>query len=177
LSSLQQASPSQAKVPQPEKAGCGLAFPGVSSMAVELGERLRLSLLVMSKSRGALSIVQSFKSMMRYSRKQKDAQLNKFLIAESLVAITTSLSLLGFHPSPPLESLAVREPLVSFCRRGFLLPHSHSSPPLKVGESSRGGVSEEAVGSSGAGFDATMCLQAVGIFFEGNVKGFLDVMA
>jgi hypothetical protein len=46
-----------------------------------------------------------------------------------------------------------------------------------VGESSRGGVSEEAVGSSGAGFDAMLCLQAIGISFEGNVNGFLDVMA
>jgi hypothetical protein len=26
-------------------------------------------------------------------------------------------------------------------------------------------------------FDATLCLQAVGISFEGNVKGFLDVIA
>jgi hypothetical protein len=46
-----------------------------------------------------------------------------------------------------------------------------------VGESSRGGVYEEAVGSSRAGFDTTLCLQTVGISFEGNVMGFLDVMA
>jgi hypothetical protein len=104
-------------------------------------------------------------------------QLNKFLIAESLAAITASPSPLDFYPSPPLESVAVKEPLVSFCRHGFLLPHSHSSLSLEVGESSRGGVSEEAVGSSGAGFDAALCLQAVGISFEGNVKGFLDVIA
>lgn len=48
---------------------------------------------------------------------------------------------------------------------------------LEVGESSSGGFSEEAVGSSGAGFDALLCLQAVGIAFEENLKGFLDVMA
>jgi len=73
--------------------------------------------------------------------------------------------------------VAVREPLVSFCWHGFLILHNHSSPPLEVGESSRGGVSEDAVGSSRAGFDATLCLQAVRIFFEENVKDFLDVMA
>jgi hypothetical protein len=37
----------QAIVPQAWKADCGLAFPGVSSGAVELGERLHLSLPVM----------------------------------------------------------------------------------------------------------------------------------
>jgi len=41
----------------------------------------------------------------------------------------------------------------------------------------RGGDSEEAVGSFGVEFDATLCLQAVGISFEGNMTGFLDVMA
>jgi hypothetical protein len=49
--------------------------------------------------------------------------------------------------------------------------------PTKVGESSRGGDSVEVVGSPGAVFDATLCLQVVGISFEGNVKDFLDVMA
>jgi hypothetical protein len=42
---------------------------------------------------------------------------------------------------------------------------------------SRGGDSEEVVGSPGAVFDTTLCLQAVGISFDGNEKGFLDIMA
>jgi hypothetical protein len=108
------------------------------------------------------------KSVMRYSRKQKDAPLNKFLIAESLAVITASPSPLGLHPSPPLESVAVREPPVSFCRHGFLLPHSHSSLPLEVGEFSRVGVSKEVVGSLEAVFDATLCLQAVGSSLRGT---------
>jgi hypothetical protein len=45
-----------------------------------------------------------------------------------------------------------------------------------VGESSKEGVSEEVVGSPDAVFDAALCLQTVGISFEGNIKGFLDVM-
>jgi hypothetical protein len=77
----------------------------------------------------------------------------------------------GPRPSPPLESVAVREPPISFCRHGFLLPRS-PSPPLEVGESSWGGVSVEAVGSPKVVFDATLCLQAVGISFEENIKGF-----
>jgi hypothetical protein len=40
-----------------------------------------------------------------------------------------------------------------------------------VGESLREGVSKEAM------FNVALCLQTVGISFEGNVKGFLDVMA
>jgi hypothetical protein len=98
------------------------------------------------------------------------------LIAESLVAITASSTSLGIHSSPALESVLVRELLVNFCWRGFLtcIPYSL---PLEVGESSRGDVSIEAVGSSGAVFDATLCLQVVEISFDGNVKGFLDVMA
>jgi hypothetical protein len=71
----------------------------------------------------------------------------------------------------------VREPSVSFVRRGFLLPRSVSSPPIEVGESSRRGDSEEAFGSPEVVFDATLCLQAMGISFEGNEKGFLDVMS
>jgi hypothetical protein len=46
LSSSQQHSPGQEKVPQARKVGCGLAFPSVSSGAVELGEQLHLSLPV-----------------------------------------------------------------------------------------------------------------------------------
>jgi hypothetical protein len=71
------------------------------------------------------------KSVMRYSWKRKDAQLNKFLLAESLAAITASPSPLGHHPLPPLDSVAVREPPDSFCWRGFLLPRSRSSPLLR----------------------------------------------
>jgi hypothetical protein len=70
----------------------------------------------------------------------------------------------------------VREPPVNFCQRGFLLPRNRSSPPVEVGESSREGVSQEVVGSPRAVFDAVLCLQTVRISFEGNVKGFLDVM-
>jgi hypothetical protein len=177
LCSSQQASPAvalgQAKVPQAWKAGCGSAFPGVSSEAEELGELLRLSLPMMSESRASIYPSES-KSLIRYSRKRKDAQLNKFLLAESLAAITTSPSPLGHHHSPHLESVAVREPPVNFYRRGFLLPSNHSSPPH---ESLRGGVSEEVVGSLGVVFDAELCLQTVGISFERNVKGFLNVMA
>jgi len=84
--------------------------------------------------------------MLRFSQKRKDAQLNKSLIAESLAAITASPSLLGPHSSPPMETMAVREPLVNFVRRGFLLPCSPPSSPIEVGESSRGGDSEEAIG-------------------------------
>jgi hypothetical protein len=139
LSSSQQASsavvPSQAKVPQAWKAGCGLAFPGDSSRAAKLGEQLHLLLPVMSESGAPIYPLES-RSVMRYSRKQKDAHLNKFLIAESLTAIIASPPL-GPHHSPPLDSVAVRETLVSFCRHGFLLPRSPSSPPLEVGESSR----------------------------------------
>jgi hypothetical protein len=92
------------------------------------------------------------------------------------VAITASPSPLGHHPLPPLESMAVRKPSVHFCWRGFLLLRSRSPPLVEVGESLREGVSKEVVGSPGAVFDAAMCLQTVGISFEGNVKGFLDVM-
>jgi len=112
------------------------------------------------------------KSVLRYSRKRKDAQQNKFLLAESLAAITASPSPLGHHPSPPLESVAVRKPPVNYCWHGFLLPQSHSSPPVEVGESSRDGVSEEVIGSPVAVFNAALCLQTVGISFKGNVKGF-----
>lgn len=99
-------------------------------------------------------------------------QLNKFLIAEFLAAITASPFPLGFHPLPPLESVAVKEPPVSFCLHGFLILRNHSSRPLEVREFSREGVSEETVGFLGADFDATLCLQVVRIFFEENVKGF-----
>jgi hypothetical protein len=99
------------------------------------------------------------------------------LLAESLATINASPPSLGHHPSPPLESVAIREPPVNFCRRGFLLPCSHSSPPVEVGESLWEGVSEEVVGSPGAVFDATLCLQTVRISFEGNITGFLDVIA
>jgi hypothetical protein len=163
--------PGQAKVPQAWKAGCGSAFPGVSSGVEELGERLHLSLPVMPES-GVPIYPSKSKSVMRYSRKKKNAQLNKFLLAESFAEITASPSPLGHHPSPPLESVAIREPPVSFCRHGFLLPRSHSSPPLEVGGYSRGGDSKEVVGSPGAVFDTALCLQTVGISFEGNVKGF-----
>lgn len=107
----------------------------------------------------------------------KDGSLNNFLLAESLATITASPPSLGHHPSPPLESMAIREPPVSFCRHGFLLPCSHSSLPIEVGESSREGVSEEVLGSPGAVFDATLCLQTVGISFEENETSFLDVIA
>jgi hypothetical protein len=110
------------------------AFPGVSSGAKELGERLRLSLPLMSES-GAPIYPSESKSVMRYSRKRKDVQLNKVLLAESLATITASPSPLGHHPSLPLESVAVREPQASFCRCGFLLPRSRSSPLVEVGES------------------------------------------
>jgi hypothetical protein len=180
LYSLQQASlavaPSQVKVPLAWKTGCGLAFPSFSSGAEDSGELLRLSLLVKLESRSHIYPSES-KLVMKYSRKRKDARLNKFLLVDSLAVITASPSPLGHHPLPPLESVAVMEPPVSFCLRGFLLPRNHSSPLLEVGESSRGGVSEEVVGSPGAMFDAALCLQTVGISFEGNVKGFLDVMA
>jgi hypothetical protein len=109
----------------------------------------------MSESRAPIYHSES-KSVMRYSRKRKDAQLNKFLLAESLAAITASPSSLDHHPSPPLESVAVREPPVSFYQCGFLLPHNHSSPPLEVCESLRGGVFEEVVGSPGVVFDVAL---------------------
>jgi hypothetical protein len=125
----------------------------------------------MSESRAPIYPSES-KSAMRYSWKRKDAQLNKLLLAESLAAITASPSPLGHHPLPPLESMADRKPLVSFCRRGFLLPRNHSFPSVEVVESLREGVSEEVVGSPGAMFDAVLCLQTVGISFEGNVKCF-----
>jgi len=64
------------------------------------------------------------------------------------VAITASSTSLGIHSSPALESVLVRELLVNFCWRGFL-PCIPYSLPLEVGESSRGDVSIEAVGSSG----------------------------
>jgi hypothetical protein len=68
-----------------------------------------------------------------------------------------------------LESMAIREPPVSFCWHGFLLPRIHSSPPVEVGESSREGVSEEVVCSLGAVFDTAHSLQTVGISIEGNI--------
>lgn len=101
--------------------------------------------------------------------------MNKFLIVESLVAITASSSSLGIHSSLALESVPVRELLVNFCWRGFL-PSIPYSLPLEVGESSRGDVSIEVVGSFGVVFDTTLCLQVVEISFDGNVKGFLDAM-
>jgi hypothetical protein len=129
----------------------------------------------MSKS-GAPIYHSESKSVLRYSQKPKDAQLNKFLLVESLAAIIASPSPLGHHPSPPLESMAVRKPPINFCRRGFLLPRSRSSPPVEVGESSRAGVSKEVIGSPVAVFNAALCLQIAEISFKGNVKGFLDVM-
>jgi hypothetical protein len=85
---------------------------------------------------------------------------------------TASLPPLGPLSSRPMETMAAREPPVSFIRRGFLLPRSPSSPPFEVGGSSRGGDSKEAIGSPVAMFDVTFCLQAAGISFEGNEKGF-----
>jgi hypothetical protein len=86
-----------------------------------LGERLRLSLLVMSESGVPIYQLES-KSVLRYSRKWKDAQLNKSLIAESLAAFTFSPPPLGLLSWPTMETVAAREPSVSFVRCGFLLP-------------------------------------------------------
>jgi hypothetical protein len=89
--------------------------------AAALGERLRLSLLVMSESGVPIYQLES-KSVLRYSRKWKDAQLNKSLIAESLAAFTFSPPPLGLLSWPTMETVAAREPSVSFVRCGFLLP-------------------------------------------------------
>jgi len=70
-----------------------------------------------------------------------------------------------------METVAAREPPVSFVRRGFLLPRTPSLP-FEVGGFSRRGDSKEVVGSPRAIFDVTLCLQAMGISFEGNEKGF-----
>jgi hypothetical protein len=150
----------------------GSDFPG----AAALGEWLRLLLPVMSESRAPIYPPKS-KSVLRFPRKRVDGQLNKSLIAESLAAFTASPPLLCPLYSPPMETVAASEPLVTFVRHGFLLPHSLSSLPFEVGESSRGVDSEEAVSSPEAMFDVTLCLQAAGIYFEGNKKGFLDVKA
>jgi len=139
---------------------------GVSSGAEELGERLCLLLPVMSEF-GETIYPSGSKSEMRYSPKRNDAQLNKFLLAKSLAAITASHSPLGHHPSPPLESVAIREPPVSFCQRDFLLPCNRSSPLVEVGESSREGVSKEVVGSPAAVFDAALCLKLWGFPLRG----------
>jgi hypothetical protein len=80
--------------------------------------------------------------MLRFSQKRKDAQLNKSLIAKSLVAFTAS-PLLGPHSLPSMETVVVTEPPGSFVRRGFLLLCSPSSLPIEVGESLRGGDSKE----------------------------------
>jgi hypothetical protein len=130
----------------------------------------------MSESRAPIYPSKS-KSVLRFPRKRKDAQLNKSLIAESLVAFTASPPPLGPLSSPLMEIVADRELAVSFVRRGFLLLPNPSSPPFDVGGSSRGGDSEEAIGSPKAMFNGTLCLQAAGISFVGNEKGFLDVMA
>jgi hypothetical protein len=141
-----------------------------SKSVASLLKQLRLSLSVMSESRAPIYLSES-KSVLRFSWKWKDAQLNKSLIAESLAAFTTSPPLLGPLSSPPMETVAAREPPVSFVRRGFLLPRTPSLP-FEVGGFSRRGDSKEVVGSPRAIFDVTLCLQAMGISFEGNEKGF-----
>jgi hypothetical protein len=54
-------------------------------------------------------------------------------------------------------------------------------PPLlsssEVGEASRGGGSEGVDGSPGAAFDHSFCFHTLGVSHEGNVVGFLDLMA
>jgi hypothetical protein len=138
-------------------------FPSVPSIAVvgsnflgaaTLGERLWLSLPVMLESGAPIYPLES-KSVLRFSWKWKDAQLNKSLIAESLAAFTASPPPLGPLSSPPMEIVAAREPPVSFVGCGFLLPCS-PSPSFEVGGSSRGGDFEEVVGSLGAMFDGVI---------------------
>jgi hypothetical protein len=71
-----------------------------------------------------------------------------------------------------METVAAREPPVSFVRRWFLLPRISSSPSFEVGGSPRGGDSEEAIGSPEAMFNVMLCLQAVAIYFEGTRRVF-----
>jgi hypothetical protein len=65
-----------------------------------------------------------------------------------------------------METVAAREPPVSFVRRWFLLPRHLRWEDL------RGGDSEEAIGSPEAMSDVMLCLQAAGIYFEGTRRDF-----
>jgi hypothetical protein len=113
------------------------------------------------------------KSVLRFSQKQKDTQLNKTLIAESLVAITASAFLLGPHSSPPMETEAGRS--LHFGVGSFfcvvLLPRQLKWVNLR-----------REVILKRLQFLLGQCLtlrtfKLVGISFVGNVKGSLDVMA
>jgi hypothetical protein len=84
----------------------------------------------MSESRAPISPSES-KSVLRFSHKQKDVQLNKRLIGESLAALTASPPP-DPHSLPSMETVAVTKPPASFVRRGFLFPSSPSSLPIEV---------------------------------------------
>jgi hypothetical protein len=136
-----------------------------------LGEQLRLLLLELLEC-GAPICPSESKLVLRFSRKWKDAQLNKSLIVESLVAFTASPSPLGPHSLPSMETVAIREPPVSFVRCGFLLPRSPSSPPIEGGEPLRGGDSEEALVLPGQCSTLRCAFKLLGFPLRGTRKVF-----
>jgi hypothetical protein len=82
--------------------------------------------------------------------KKKFYQVTKFYFKHIGIYVKDKI-----YFSPPFETVAVRKPSVGFLCRGFLLPCNPSlgmkliglgPPPIEVGESSRGGDSEEVVG-------------------------------
>jgi hypothetical protein len=186
-----------AGLPSPAVDGFGPA-PGVClSEAAALGERLRFSLPVMSKSRAPIYPSES-KSVLKYSWKNKVGKMDKLLLEEALetfgVPKASSLPSFGdatkpsFEPSKDglMSTSALDEGCQPFLRRGFLLPKGTAPPPSEVDESSgaasiddssRGGGLEKLGCSPRTTIDLSLCFQTLGVSHEGNEKAFLDFMA
>jgi len=101
-----------------------------SSKAAELGDRLRFSLPVMSKSRTPIYPSES-KKLLRYSQKLKGAKMNENLIVEVVAAINVPPSSLG--PRSSLAPASFRDEVCKpLSQRGFLLPSGVVIPSNEV---------------------------------------------
>jgi hypothetical protein len=85
------------------------------------------------------------------------------------------LSGVGGSPLSSAHSVGVKMRGVGAPPR-FGRPHLLASS-FEMGESSRGDVFERVGGSPGVAIDVGFCFHTMGISHEGNVKGFLDLLA
>jgi hypothetical protein len=116
------------------------ALGNCSSSADAIGERLRYSLPVMSKS-GAPIYASKSKSVLKYSQKNKVGKLDKHLLTEALETFKVPKDLSGplcgvvSKPlsAPTKYTPAQDEGCQPLLRRGFLLPSDAALPPAEVG--------------------------------------------
>jgi len=150
------------------KAGSGSTFFGVLSGEAALGDRLRLSSLVMSEARAPLYPLDS-KPVLRYSRK-KDAKLTS-LILESVEASIVS---------PGGERLSSVRVSWSESRWACYLISSKMVEPSQMGDMDGASVEEEVqmgvLRYPEVVQDAKACYHTIGISFEGDENGFLDFL-